>query len=126
MPTEQQITSLLSDVFAEDIPLGGVVGSVGPRGARRGGVDVEGRIGADNGALRIKPLARPGWGREGVAYGPFQRQPGLVLGLDRGGRCRGVAFRVLAENVPATIEYLRAREQITSDTPSRAKSSAAA
>ncbi len=40
--------------------------------------------------------------------------PGLVLGLDRGGRCRGVAFRVLAENVPATIEYLRAREQITS------------
>ena len=81
VPTEQRITSLLTDVFTEDVPLGGLVGSVGPLGARRGGVDVEGRIGADNGALRIKPLARPGWGREGLAYGPFQRQPGLVVGI---------------------------------------------
>ena len=39
--------------------------------------------------------------------------PGLVLGLDRGGRCRGIAFRVAAEDVEATIVYLRQREQIT-------------
>jgi cation transport protein ChaC len=39
--------------------------------------------------------------------------PGLVLGLDRGGRCRGVAFRVLAADVAATLAYLRQREQAT-------------
>ena len=40
-------------------------------------------------------------------------QPGLVLGLDRGGSCHGVAFRVAAEDVEETIAYLRAREQVT-------------
>ena len=40
-------------------------------------------------------------------------KPGLVLGLDRGGNCRGIAFRVAAANRDATIEYLRAREQVT-------------
>ena len=40
--------------------------------------------------------------------------PGLVLGLDRGGRCHGVAFRVAPENEQATIQYLRDREQVTS------------
>jgi cation transport protein ChaC len=42
------------------------------------------------------------------------QQPGLVLGLDRGGSCRGVAFRVEASKTEATIAYLRAREQVTS------------
>src|SRR5579864_7424696 len=41
-------------------------------------------------------------------------KPGLVLGLDRGGACRGVAFRVTATKRAATVEYLRAREQVTS------------
>jgi cation transport protein ChaC len=40
-------------------------------------------------------------------------KPGLVLGLDRGGACRGIAFRVKAELRHATIEYLRGREQTT-------------
>jgi glutathione-specific gamma-glutamylcyclotransferase len=40
-------------------------------------------------------------------------RPGLVLGLDRGGSCRGVAFRVEAANAQQTIAYLRAREQVT-------------
>jgi cation transport protein ChaC len=41
-------------------------------------------------------------------------KPGLVLGLDRGGACRGVAFRVAEQNRAATVAYLRAREQVTS------------
>jgi cation transport protein ChaC len=40
-------------------------------------------------------------------------KPGLVLGLDRGGACRGIAFRVAAEKRHVTIEYLREREQTT-------------
>jgi len=40
-------------------------------------------------------------------------RPGLVLGLDRGGMCRGVAFRVVAANREKTIAYLREREQVT-------------
>src|SRR5271165_5407305 len=42
------------------------------------------------------------------------QRPGLVLGLDRGGSCHGIAFRVDERNRQATIVYLRAREQVTS------------
>ena len=41
-------------------------------------------------------------------------KPGLVLGLDRGGACRGIAFRVAEQNRAETVNYLRAREQVTS------------
>src|SRR5450755_4564103 len=41
-------------------------------------------------------------------------KPGLVLGLDRGGACRGIAFRVAATKRAETVAYLRAREQVTS------------
>jgi glutathione-specific gamma-glutamylcyclotransferase len=40
-------------------------------------------------------------------------KPGLVLGLDRGGACRGLAYRVGAAERRQTIAYLRAREQVT-------------
>jgi glutathione-specific gamma-glutamylcyclotransferase len=40
-------------------------------------------------------------------------KPGLVLGLDRGGACRGVAFRVASMLRGMTVEYLRGREQTT-------------
>lgn len=40
-------------------------------------------------------------------------KPGLVLGLDHGGACRGVAYRVAAATRADTIAYLRAREQVT-------------
>src|ERR1041385_3792138 len=41
-------------------------------------------------------------------------KPGLVLGLDRGGACRGIAFRVTEKTRAATVAYLREREQVTS------------
>jgi cation transport protein ChaC len=37
---------------------------------------------------------------------------GLVLGLDRGGVCEGVAYRVAAPQVTATRAYLRTRELV--------------
>jgi cation transport protein ChaC len=37
-------------------------------------------------------------------------RPGLVLGLDTGGSCRGVAFRVAAERAGETLAYLHERE----------------
>jgi cation transport protein ChaC len=40
-------------------------------------------------------------------------KPGLVLGLDRGGACRGIAYRIGRALRAATIAYLRAREQVT-------------
>ena len=39
-------------------------------------------------------------------------RPGLVLGLDRGGACEGIAYRVAAARAEATTRYLRAREQV--------------
>lgn len=40
-------------------------------------------------------------------------KPGLVLGLDRGGACRGIAFRVASKLRHETMDYLRSREQTT-------------
>jgi cation transport protein ChaC len=40
------------------------------------------------------------------------KRPGLVLGLDRGGVCEGIAYRVPAARAQETTEYLRAREQV--------------
>src|SRR3974390_1123909 len=41
-------------------------------------------------------------------------KPGLVLGLDRGGACRGVAFRVAEKHRADPMAYWRGREQVTS------------
>jgi len=41
-------------------------------------------------------------------------RPGLVLGIDQGGACRGVAYRVAAARRADILAYLRAREQVTS------------
>lgn len=42
-----------------------------------------------------------------------EEKPGLVLGLDSGGSCRGIAFRVKSDAADDTIQYLRDREQVT-------------
>ncbi len=39
-------------------------------------------------------------------------RPGLVLGLDRGGVCDGVAYRISPKHARATADYLRVREQV--------------
>ncbi len=41
------------------------------------------------------------------------QRPGLVLGLDMGGSCEGMAFRVPARHRHGTLAYLRRREQVT-------------
>jgi len=43
-----------------------------------------------------------------------KENPGLVLGLDRGGSCSGMAMRVAADQRDEVIDYLRARELVTS------------
>jgi glutathione-specific gamma-glutamylcyclotransferase len=48
-----------------------------------------------------------------VVHRGTHAEPGLVLGLDRGGACRGVAFRVAAGAEAETVAYLREREQVT-------------
>ncbi len=44
--------------------------------------------------------------------GSYER-PGLVLGLDRGGSCRGIVYRVPRRAIEATVHYLWRRELIT-------------
>lgn len=48
-----------------------------------------------------------------VHYRGTSARPGLVLGLDRGGSCRGRAYRVAARDAEDVIAYLDAREQVT-------------
>ena len=68
--------------------------------------------------LRSEPARVYGFHRSLCVYSHVHRgtpeQPGLVLGLDRGGSCHGMAFEVAPETWNDTLAYLRAREQVTS------------
>ncbi len=67
--------------------------------------------------LEARPALLRGWHRAmcilSTHYRGTEARPGLVLGLDRGGSCRGRAFRVAAEDWLAVCETLHAREMIT-------------
>ena len=44
-------------------------------------------------------------------YRGTAERPGLVLGLDRGGACRGIAYRVPAPTTASVFDYLEQRER---------------
>jgi cation transport protein ChaC len=48
-----------------------------------------------------------------VVHRGTRQAPGLVLGLDLGGMCEGVAFRIAPGHEEATRKRLKAREQVT-------------
>jgi cation transport protein ChaC len=60
------------------------------------------------------PARIHGWHRSFCLYSPEYRgtreKPGLVLGLDRGGSCRGIAYRLAAATLADGIDYLWTRE----------------
>ena len=64
----------------------------------------------------VRPAMLTGYRRCFCIYSVHHRgchaRPGLVLGLDRGGVCHGLAFRVTPAKAQATLAYLRAREQV--------------
>lgn len=66
--------------------------------------------------LEALPAVLRGYHRAFCIYSRHHRgtpeQPGLVLGLDRGGTCRGLAFRVAAEAAAGVRNYLDERELI--------------
>ena len=57
-----------------------------------------------------------GWHRRFCLWAPLGRgtpdNPGLVLGLDRGGSCRGIAYRIAATNVLSELLLLWRREMV--------------
>src|SRR4051812_35408559 len=67
--------------------------------------------------LERRPATIYGYHRSLCVYSHVHRgtpeRPGLVMGLDRGGSCRGAAFRVAHEIWDETLAYLRGREQVT-------------
>lgn len=62
----------------------------------------------------VRPARLHGYHRAFCLYSEHYRgtpeRRGLVLGLDRGGSCVGRAFRVLADDAEAALDYLIKRE----------------
>jgi glutathione-specific gamma-glutamylcyclotransferase len=64
-----------------------------------------------------EPAALTGYHRRycvrSMIYRGTPKAPGLVLGLEPGGLCEGVAYRVAHELEAETLQYLRERELVT-------------
>ena len=58
-----------------------------------------------------------GWHRQFCLWTPIGRgtpeRPGLMLALERGGSCRGVAFRIAAAEAPFELDLLWRREMLS-------------
>ncbi|MEZ4700724.1 MAG: hypothetical protein R2834_10375 [Rhodothermales bacterium] len=74
-------TVILRDTFADDRAPGRVRETPSATGPQRLVQDLDGVIGIDHGALRFGYPSQAGWGRECLAYGPFEREAGLAFGV---------------------------------------------
>jgi glutathione-specific gamma-glutamylcyclotransferase len=67
--------------------------------------------------LEAQPALLRGYHRSLCVYSTRYRgtpeKPGLVMGLDHGGSCKGRAFLLAADDVPQVMEYLHEREMDT-------------
>ena len=67
--------------------------------------------------IEVRPALLRGYHRalcvHSTHYRGTEERPGLVVGLDRGGSCRGRAFRVAAAEAEAVSAYLWEREMNT-------------
>ena len=78
---EQTNKKSLTDSFTKDSSRGKTLGKLSSSGNLRQGIDIEKLISIDNEALRFQPLLKPGWGRQGLAYGPYERCNGLAFSI---------------------------------------------
>jgi cation transport protein ChaC len=67
--------------------------------------------------IESEPAYLRGWHRafcvSSVRYRGTPEAPGLVLGLDRGGSCHGVAYHVAHADMDAVLQTVDARELVT-------------
>ena len=67
--------------------------------------------------VEVRPAHLFGYHRHFCVYSHIYRgtpkSPGLVLGLDHGGSCRGLAYRVPAAEGREAMDYLYEREMVT-------------
>ena len=66
--------------------------------------------------IEAQPALLHGWHRSFCVYSHRYRGtpecPGLVLGLDRGGSCRGMAYRIARSRALEALDYLWDREMV--------------